>query len=101
MNPTHGTASTQSAQFLTLDDIKKAEDEFRKFQANQWMLVTPSGAMYKGSPLELLQILLPHHPLLRGLYERIPFTERESQGEAPGASARTGEDSGGKKAEES
>lgn len=100
MNPTHGTASTQSVPFLTLDDIKKAEAEFRKFQANEWMLVSPTGAMYKGSPLELLRVLLPHHPLLRGLYEHIPFTERESQGKAPGASAGTGEVSSGKKAEE-
>ena len=90
MNLTNGTASTQGAQFLTVADIEKAE---RKFQANEWFLVSPTGVMYKGSPLELLQVLLPFHPLLKGLYEHIPRAERESEGKAPGASAGTGEDS--------
>lgn len=50
MNPTHGTASTQSAQSLTLDDIKKAKAEFQKFQANEWALMSPTGVVYMGSP---------------------------------------------------
>ena len=46
----------------SLDDIKK---ELAKLNKNSdWLLVNPNGQMYRGSPQDMMRVLIPFHPII-------------------------------------
>jgi hypothetical protein len=51
--------STMDLEFLqkTVEKIKPPEDK--------WMLISPTGNVYKGDAQQLMLVLAPHHPLLQ------------------------------------
>ena len=61
------TASTNTSPPPRLDDLKEMERVMKELAPSAWMLLSPDGRAWKGKPEELLQVLMPHHPLLKGL----------------------------------
>lgn len=62
------TASTSSAQPVSIEKIQEAMRELRdRKQPTEWMLFSPDGKMWKGSPEDLFRALAPYHPLLKGI----------------------------------
>lgn len=62
----HTTQSNNAPKSLTLDDIQKAVDAIEALpKPTEWMLASPDGRFWKGKPEELLNVLMPHHPLLK------------------------------------
>ena len=70
MNGTFATGQTNAA---TLDDLLKTLEKLKP--NDEWWLAAPDGRVWKGRPEELLQVLLPHHPLLKQMK---PFYEAHS-----------------------
>lgn len=65
---TDTTASTSTQQPVSLETMLHAMREIDLLPKNtEWMLVSPDGRMWKGEPTELLKVLMPHHPLLKGI----------------------------------
>lgn len=60
------TSTTNAPKTLTLDDIQKAVDQVEAFKVGtDWILGAPDGRVWKGNPEQLLQVLMPYHPLLK------------------------------------
>lgn len=60
------TAATGNQKSFSLADILKAQEAINKMRfTDQWTLVAPDGRMWQGMPTDLLQVLMPHHPLLQ------------------------------------
>lgn len=63
---THTTQSANAPKAFTLDDVKKAAALIESLpKQTDWMLAAPDGRIWKGKPEELLNVLMPHHPLLK------------------------------------
>lgn len=61
------TASTSVIEPLSLDRMRQVMEELKFFRhPTEWMLISPDGKMWKANPEELLKVLRPHHPLLKG-----------------------------------
>lgn len=61
-----GTTTTASGTTITLEAMLNAMRQVDLLpQPTEWTLLSPSGQVWRGTPEDLLQILLPHHPLLR------------------------------------
>jgi hypothetical protein len=59
------TASTTFHKSITLADIEEAVRKVKDFPSPEWFLCDPNGRIWSGKPEELLQVLLPYHPLLQ------------------------------------
>jgi hypothetical protein len=62
---TLSTASTINAKLFTLKDIEEAVLRLRDMPNHEWFLCDPEGRIWSGKPEELLQVLIPFHPLLK------------------------------------
>lgn len=63
---THTTQSNNAPKAFTLDDLQKAADLIKSIPLHtDWVLAAPDGRVWKGHPADLLNILLPHHPLMK------------------------------------
>lgn len=61
------TASpTVDGSVFTLKDLERSLELLaEKAMANkEWILMAPSGAIYRGSAEEMIHMLVPHHPLM-------------------------------------
>jgi urocanate hydratase len=76
MNQKDTTLSTYAVlnSTLTIDDIIKAFEEakkelstFEKISTGDWMLISPTGVIHKGTIQQLLNELMRHHPMFKGM----------------------------------
>lgn len=62
---TSGTSTNRPLVEISPEKIHKAMQDVGLIpRPNKWILLSPEGVMWKGSPEELLAVLIPHHPLL-------------------------------------
>lgn len=60
------TASTIGVQPVSLEKMRQVMLELElTTRPTEWLLCSPDGKMWNGKPEELLQVLMPHHPLLK------------------------------------
>jgi hypothetical protein len=65
---TNGSATTGNVTVLSIADIEKVMRDIDLLPKNtDWFLMSPDGRAWKGKPEEMLLILMPYHPLLRGM----------------------------------
>ena len=65
---TYSTATNTHTPAITLHDLLEMQTRVRKLMAElptEWMLVSPNGDMYKGTPEEMISVLMPHHHLMK------------------------------------
>ena len=68
---TDATATTSNMKPLSIADVERAVREIDLLpKQTEWTLMSPDGRFWKGTPEKLLQVLMPHHPLLKS-----PFTK--------------------------
>jgi hypothetical protein len=60
---TAGTSSPVSIE--KMHQVMQELDRVMLAPPNEWVLVAPSGLVYRGKAEELLQVLMPYHPLLK------------------------------------
>ena len=54
---------------LSFAELEKlAQSIESKRQTNKWILCAPDGRAWEGDPMELLQVLVPYHPLMKAPY---------------------------------
>ena len=56
------TATTLGTKEISLSAMQEVE---LLATPTDWILLSPDGKVWKGDPLKLLQVLMPHHPLLK------------------------------------
>lgn len=62
------THTNASAKSFTIEDIKRVEQLVSSIKAStDWVLASPDGHMWRGHPADLLNVLIPHHPLMQPL----------------------------------
>lgn len=62
------TASTTNMKPLSLPEILEAKRLMEALPKAQWTLIAPDGRVWiQDNPTDLLPVLLPHHPLLKGV----------------------------------
>lgn len=60
------SANTGTTQEVSLEKMTAAMREIGLLaMPTEWVLLSPDGRMWKGDPAKLLQVLMPHHPLLQ------------------------------------
>ena len=67
---TSTTASTGNMRPATLEEIRSAVQMMKEIRGEvpiEWLLVAPDGRAWKGQPEELMRVLFPLHPLMKGL----------------------------------
>jgi hypothetical protein len=80
---TNGTNVT--TPIPTIADIERAMIKAEGLlNPTAWVLVSPSGEVFAGQPEVLLQVLMPHHPLLKSMQ----FSENSAASTATDAAAR-------------
>ena len=68
MSATYSTSQVIAEKAMTLESLLKVKQEFEKLSLDKkWTLVAPDGRMWQGMPNDLLQVLMPLHPLLQPL----------------------------------
>ena len=66
MNTT--SSNTFQAAKQNFEETKQLLRDLEAFKPPpEWVLVSSSGDVWKGKPEELLQVLMPYHPLLKPL----------------------------------
>ena len=64
MNGTRTNGATSIQKPPNLDEMKAAAEKIKSTIDNDWLLVSPDGRAWRGSALQVLNVLLPHHPLM-------------------------------------
>ncbi len=60
------TVTTAGAIEVSLTAMTAAMQEIGLLaMPTDWILLSPDGQVWKGDPMKLLQVLMPHHPLLK------------------------------------
>jgi hypothetical protein len=49
---------------MDIESLQKAVEKIKPVE-DVWMLVSPTGNVYKGDAQQLMLVLAPHHPLLQ------------------------------------
>ena len=68
------TASTNTHDTVSVQDIIKMMEEANKQIPainKDWFLVSPHGEAFKGSPQQLINELMKHHPLFKNVFTPI------------------------------
>jgi hypothetical protein len=60
------TATTKAySETLSINSLDALKRELASLNKNaEWMLVSPDGKMYKGTPQDMMRMLIPFHPLM-------------------------------------
>ena len=62
----NGTSTIGSFKPITVEELKRVMQEIDLLpKLEDWILAAPDGRVFKGKPEELLQVLMPYHPLLK------------------------------------
>lgn len=75
-----GTATTAGTfnDVLSIKSINDLKREITSLNAKaEWMLVSPNGQMYKGTPQDMMRVLIPFHPIMLVQPDFNPFRESE------------------------
>jgi hypothetical protein len=72
------TGVTGSGEFLTIRDIERSLELLaeKAVENKEWVLMSPTGMIYRGKAEEMIHLLVPHHPLMTirpKMYERTSY----------------------------
>lgn len=67
----NGTTTTGGTQPVPIDVMLRAMQELKLSpRPAEWVLISPYGQTWRGSPQDLFPVLVAHHPLLKIIGER-------------------------------
>jgi hypothetical protein len=64
---TTGSAFGGTLTIKSLEDTKRILSELNA--KSDWLMVGPNGQMYKGSPQDMMRVLIQYHPLMQPIDE--------------------------------